>query len=84
VPTDVAEQAAKKIDPKDVHGLKYLRALTPLLQSLHEVGTTRDKAGNRQLHMDHYCMMVLLWLFSPLLTSLRGRAASVSARQGST
>lgn len=67
----MSEQATSKIDPKDIQGLKYLKALSPLLKSLHEVGTERDQAGNRQLHMDHYCMMVLLWLFSPLLTSLR-------------
>lgn len=57
---------------KDVQGLKYLKVLQPLLQSLHEVGTQRDTAGNRQLHMDHYCMLILMWMFSPTLTSLRG------------
>ncbi len=54
-----------------MQGLKYLSALRPLLKSLHEVGCQRDTAGNRKLHMDEYCMLVLLWLYSPLLTSLR-------------
>ncbi|MFG0262655.1 MAG: hypothetical protein ACF788_09725 [Novipirellula sp. JB048] len=39
---------------KDVQGLKYLKVLQPLLQSLHEVGTQRDTAGNRhRLYVDH-------------------------------
>ena len=68
-------QPTKKIEAKDIQGLKYLRVLEPLLESLleslHKVGTERDSAGNRKLHMDHYCMMVLLWLYSPLISSLR-------------
>jgi hypothetical protein len=31
----------------------------------------RDKAGNRQLHMDQYCALVLLFMFNPCLRSLR-------------
>ena len=68
-------QPTKKIEAKDVQGLKYLRVLEPLLESLleslHKVGTERDSAGNRTLHMDHYCMMVLLTLHSPLISGLR-------------
>ena len=67
----MAKKAQAKIQSKDVQGLKYLKVLQPLLESLHGSGCQRDKAGNRQLHMDHYCMMVLLWLYSPLLTSVR-------------
>ena len=62
----------QKIRAKDIQGLKYFRALRPLLEHLHQVGTERDRAGNRQLHMDHYCMLVLLWLYSPIIDSLRG------------
>lgn len=61
-----------QVRSKDVQGLKYLRVLEPLLERLHAVGTQRDLAGNRQLHMDQYCLLVLLWLYSPCLTSLRG------------
>lgn len=32
----------------------------------------RDKAGNRELHFDQYCMLILLYLFNPVVTSLRG------------
>ncbi|WP_197993484.1 hypothetical protein [Gimesia chilikensis] len=28
--------------------------------------------GNRSLHMDQYCTMILLYLFNPIVTSLRG------------
>lgn len=54
---------------EDLQGLKDLKVLQPLLESLHNSDRPCDKTGNRQLHMD--CMMVLLWLYSPLLTSLR-------------
>lgn len=43
-----------------------------LLERLHEIGTDRDKAANRSLHMDQYCLLVLMWLYNPILTSMRG------------
>jgi hypothetical protein len=57
---------------KDITGLKYFDKLLPLFKPLHEVGCQRDKAGNRQLHYDQYCMLLLLFLFNPVVTSLRG------------
>jgi hypothetical protein len=65
---------AKKRDQiraEDVTGLKYFRRLLPLFERLHEVGCGRDKARNRQLHMDQYCSLILLFLFNPCLRSLR-------------
>ena len=62
----------KEIDPKDIQGLKFFKVLRPFLKRLHDVGTERDRAQNRQLHMDQYCTMVLLWLYSPVVDSLRG------------
>ena len=59
------------IREEDVQGLKYFRKLWPLFERLHEVGCQRDKAGNRQLFMDQYCALVLLFLFNPCLRSLR-------------
>jgi hypothetical protein len=56
---------------KDVVGLKYFRKLWPLFERLHEVGCQRNKAGNRQLFVDQYCALVLLFLFNPCLRSLR-------------
>jgi hypothetical protein len=66
----MAEQR-KQITEQDVTGLKYFRRLLPLFERLHKVGCQRDKAGNRQLHMDQYCALVLLFLFNPCLRSLR-------------
>jgi IS4 transposase len=57
---------------RDIQGLKYLEVLVPLIERLHEVGCQRDKAGNRKLHYDEYCLLVLLFLFNPVVRSLRG------------
>lgn len=62
----------KKISARDITGLKYFDKLDGLLAQLHDVGTDRDRAGNRSLHMDQYCMLILLYLFNPITTSLRG------------
>jgi len=43
-----------------------------LLKSLHKVGCQRDRSNNRSLHMDEYCLGVLLYMFNPAITSLRG------------
>jgi len=73
----VAEAAADNlgielgIDPRQLRGIKPLRKLLPLLASLHEVGCGRDAAGNRELHFDQYVTLVLLWMFNPMLDSLR-------------
>jgi hypothetical protein len=61
-----------EIRDADVRGLKYFDQLAPLLQRLHDVGCQNDRAGNRSLHFDNYCMLVLLFLFNPIVTSLRG------------
>lgn len=65
-------QSTPKIQAKDITGLKYFDQLAPLLQRLHDDGCYRDTAGNRKLHYDQYCMLVLLYLFNPIVTSLRG------------
>ena len=61
-----------EITDKDIVGLKYFAKLNGLLEQLHDVGCERDRSGNRSLHMDEYCMLVLLYLFNPIVTSLRG------------
>jgi len=60
------------IRERDVRGLKYFDQLAPLLERLHDVGCETDRAGNRSLHFDHYCLLVLLFLFNPIVTSVRG------------
>jgi hypothetical protein len=61
-----------KLHERDIQGLKYLEVLLPLLEGLHDVGCERDKAHNRTLHYDQYCLLVLLSLFNPIVRSLRG------------
>jgi len=66
------DESISKLLPKDVKGLKYFKASGPLLERLHEVWKERDKANSRHLHMDQYCTLILLWLYSPIVDSLRG------------
>src|SRR5439155_15866494 len=54
-----------------LRGFKQLRRVAGLLSSLHDVGCDRDKAGNRELHFDDYVLLVLLYLFNPLIDSMR-------------
>lgn len=68
----MARRQASKIRDSDIVGLKYFDRLMPLLEGLHAVGTQRDRAGNRMLFFDQYCAYVLLFLFNPIVTSLRG------------
>jgi hypothetical protein len=56
----------------DITGLKFFDKLAPMLQRLRDDGCERDRAGNRTLHYDQYCMLMLLYLFNPVVTSLRG------------
>lgn len=67
----MAGKKRKKIRERELTGLKYFQDLLPLLDRLHEVGCERDKAGNRELFMDEYCVLILLFLFNPIVTSLR-------------
>jgi hypothetical protein len=66
-----ARATREPIREEDVEGLKYFRKLWPLFERLREVGCKRDKAGNRELFMDQYCGLVLLFMFNPCLRSLR-------------
>jgi hypothetical protein len=62
----------QEVTVADVTGLKYFEKLRPLLERPHEVGCERDKAGNRELHYDEFCLFLLLGLFNPVVDSLRG------------
>ena len=67
----MAGKRREEVTEKDLTGLKYFDRLAPLLARLHDDGCQRDKAGNRQLHFDQYIMLVLLFLFNPIVGSLR-------------
>lgn len=68
----MAARDSNKLQDKDITGLKYFDRVMPLLERLHDVGTERDHAGNRTLFFDQYCAYILLFLFNPIVTSLRG------------
>ena len=61
----------KKIKDSELEGFKYLKAISKLLEKLHDAGCERDTAGNRILHMDQYTMLILLYMFNPICKSLR-------------
>jgi hypothetical protein len=67
----MARRPAKPLKSRDIRGVKYLERLVPMLDALHEVGCDRDKAGNRRLFYDQYCLLVLLAMFNPVVRSLR-------------
>lgn len=56
----------------DIGGLKFFDRVLPLLRRLRDVGCQRDRAGNRELFFDEYCVLVLLAMFNPIAASLRG------------
>jgi hypothetical protein len=61
----------EKIQERQLQGFKYFKAISGMLESLHGAGCQRDRAGNRQLHMDQYMSLLLLYMFNPICTSLR-------------
>jgi Transposase DDE domain len=73
-------KTAPTVTAKNVRGLKYFQKLQPLLARLHEVGTERDRAGNRQLFFDQYASLILLFFFNPACDSLRAlqRASGIA------
>ncbi len=67
----MAGQSKPKITDRDITGLKYFEKLRPLFERLREVGCERDTAGNRDLHCDESCCLVLLFFFNPIVDSRR-------------
>jgi hypothetical protein len=57
---------------EELKGLKYLQRVRGFLKRLEKSGCQRDRAENRKLHFDEYCMLVLLFIFNPALKSVRG------------
>jgi Transposase DDE domain len=56
----------------DLQGFCYLEHFGPLFAVLRDCATERDQAGNRELFFDQYACLLLLYFFTPTLTSLRG------------
>jgi hypothetical protein len=57
--------------PESLRGHRLIKPIKPLIERLHPVGTERDHAGNRKLFFDQYASLLLLYFFTPALTSLR-------------
>jgi hypothetical protein len=68
----MAGKPREEIQESQITGLKYFQRLSSLLERLHDVGCERDRAGNRRLFFDQYCMLILLFFFNPIIESLRG------------
>jgi hypothetical protein len=56
-----------EIRDQDVHGLRFLWKIRPLLSRLRKVGTERETAGNSRLFMDQYCARILIGTRGSLL-----------------
>jgi Transposase DDE domain len=69
------------LNAEKLQGWKDLRQLLPRLARLHDAGCERDKAGNRTLHFDQYCALILLSLFNPLTRSLRSLVDASSLKK---
>jgi hypothetical protein len=61
-------QKKPPIREEDIQGFKYLDSFFKTLTRLHDV---KDHQ-NRKLHYDQYLALLLLYFFTPVLTSLRG------------
>lgn len=55
------------IKEDDLQGFKYASALFGMMEEFHTIADHR----NRELHYDEYIVLMLLYFFNPVLTSLR-------------
>jgi hypothetical protein len=70
-----------KITGNGLQGFKYFKLLTKLLSKLHGAACARDRAHNRDLHMDQYMSLLILSFFNPVNESLRGIQRSSALKQ---
>jgi hypothetical protein len=68
----MAHEKRQKIQEGEVVGFKYFKKVSRLLERLHGAGCARDRAHNRELFMDQYMALLLLFMFNPICQSLRG------------
>jgi len=57
--------------PCPLQGQRLVQPALALIERLHDVGTDRDRAGNRQLFYDQYAVLLLMYFCNPALGSLR-------------
>ena len=70
-PLPAARPAPVPLTEKDILCLGHLRRVFPLLDRLHDVGCDRDSAGNRELFFSDYCKLMLVYIWNPLIDSVR-------------
>jgi hypothetical protein len=68
----MAPKRRPEINDENIQGAKYLTRFLHVLEPLQSAGTERDRAGNRTLFFDHLIGLLLLYFYTPILTSLRG------------
>ena len=61
-------QSKPPLKRSDIRGAKYLEQIVDLLRPLH----AHCADPKRTLHYDEYCAYLLLYFFTPILTSMRG------------
>jgi hypothetical protein len=62
---------SREIDERQLQGFRCVKPVLKLLGHLHDSATERDRAGNRQWHMDEHMALLLLFMFNPICDSLR-------------
>ncbi len=60
------------IPQEQLTGFKYFKKFLSILDRLHDAATASDKPHNRILHFDQYVGLELIFLFNPIITSMRG------------
>ncbi len=63
--------AKQKIKSSQIKGAKYLKEIISQLKPLHDIEVDPLRPNKRQLHMDEYVAMFLMYMFSPVCDSLR-------------
>jgi len=67
----MATSVVPEIDERALTGFRCVKPVLKLLAHLHDTATERDRAGNRQWHMDQHIALLLLFMFNPICDSLR-------------
>ena len=67
----MASGVVQEIDERALQGFRCVKPMLKLLAHLHDTATERDRAGNRQWHMDQHIALLLLFMFNPICDSLR-------------
>jgi hypothetical protein len=69
------------IQERDLQGFKFFKRIRALLEPLHMAACRRDRAHNRELHMDQYMVLLLLYMFNPICVSLRALQQASTLRK---